>query len=103
MIILAYLKGQLQGQQERGKRVKWALPAFAAHLFCQTNGHYDRSNRLLKILGLKYFQNLYENFRLFILFLFASYYNTHIVLYQQALSHKFFDFLLDRALRHRRP
>ena len=34
---------------------------------------------------------------------FANYYNTHIVLYQQALSHKFLYFFLDRALRHRRP
>ena len=27
-----YLKGQLQGQQERGERGKWALPAFAVLL-----------------------------------------------------------------------
>ena len=41
-----YLNGQLQGQQERGERGKWALPAFAACLIRQTNGRYDRSNRL---------------------------------------------------------
>ena len=37
-----------------------------------------------------------ENF--FIFFLFANYCNTHIVLYQQALSPNFFNFFLDRAL-----
>ena len=41
-----YLKGQLQGQQERGERGKWALPAFAARLIRQTNGRYDRSDHL---------------------------------------------------------
>ena len=35
-----------------------------------------------------------ENFKFLFFFLFANYFNTHIVLYQQALSHKFFDFFL---------
>ena len=42
-----------------------------------------------------------ENFNF--LFFFANHYNTHIVLYRQALSHNFFDFFLDHALRQRRP
>ena len=70
------LKGQFQGQQTRGERGKKTLPAIAARLL---------------------------NFNFLFFFFFANYYNTHIVLYQQALSHNFFDFFLGRALRHRRP
>ena len=43
-----------------------------------------------------------KKFNFLFFFIFANYYNTHIVLYQQALSHKFLYFFLDRALRQRR-
>ena len=76
------LKGQFQGQQTRGERGECLNKRI-------------RTKNILKIHM--------ENFNFFIFFLFANYYNTHIVLYQQALSHKFFDFFLDRALRHHRP
>ena len=40
------------------------------------------------------FSKFIWKFQFFLFFLFANYYNTYIVLYQQALSHKFFDFFL---------